>query len=238
MFKISSDPYAPPLYGNVLIIENDPIQQQIIHLLLRKIGLTTEVIFADERTLECMDKRHFDAVIIDSIMQFVDATKLIETLRKEEFTKPIVVLVHDESSDGELFLDAGCDAICNKPVDQTVLYNALKPYLACNSPAGRNSPIRSNLLDKKPQMAEEVKGFVSSLPAKLNLIRKLFKTEQWLELLEVAKDINGNSFGYPSLENYSRVLQYQIRVNDLKNAQFTIKDLQFVCQRIYLGLHQ
>lgn len=237
MFQNTADGYSPPLYGHILIVENDPVQQQIIHLLLRKIGLSTSIIFADEKTLSNVDKRQFDAILIDSVVHFVDCVKLIQRLREARFSNPIFIL-NETDSLTEPYIEAGCNGFCSKPVDQQQLYNTLKPYLACNSPAGRNNPMVSSLLANRPESKQKVVEFVQRLPAILNQIRKLYRTEQWHELIDYSHDLCGTDFGFSALESCSRSFEKQIRNHDFQGAQNTLNDLQIICQRIYLGVNE
>lgn len=224
-----------PLYGHVLIIENDPIQQQVIHLLVRKIGLSASIIFADEKSLGQLDNRPFDAILIDSVVQFVDSIKLIKMIREDNFTNPIIVLTADSSTQ-ESYLEAGSDGFCRKPLDQQQLYNTLKPYLACNSSSVRDNPIISNL-SEKPENKAKVSAFIQTLPSQLNQLRKLYKNAQWEQLVRQTRQLKGKEFGFPALESYTAILEQQIQNADIESAQHTLSDLQIICQRIYLGVH-
>jgi PAS domain S-box-containing protein len=127
---------GPALHGRLLLAEDDPSIQQIICLLLKKMGL--EVTVAETGQMACdlaqeskADGRPYDLILMDIQMPNVDGYEATRWLRQHDWQGPIVALTaHTLAGDREKCLAAGCDDYIAKPIILTGLRDVLPLYLS------------------------------------------------------------------------------------------------------------
>ncbi len=116
----------------ILIIDDDPDIRSAIRIVLESAGFSVGEAATGAEGLEIARRITPDAVIVDLMMESVDAgSRLSQTLKEQGFAGPIYLL----SSAGDavrLNLDAralGLAGIFQKPVDHAVLVSTLKTKL-------------------------------------------------------------------------------------------------------------
>lgn len=117
---------------STLIVEDEPINQQILKAILTKLGHKTEVVSNGNSALELLGSTDFDVVLMDLQMPDMDGletTMKIRSLDKSAQAKkiPIVALTaYAMAGDRDKCIEAGMDYYLSKPVDVKALAKILK----------------------------------------------------------------------------------------------------------------
>lgn len=118
------------LSGQVLVVEDNPSNQILISMLLKKLGL--EVTLANDGLEGVQEARRqkYDVILMDMQMPRMNGYEATQTLRSEGFLTPIIaVTANAMKGDEEKCLQAGCDAYLSKPIDRKKLAQVLHRYL-------------------------------------------------------------------------------------------------------------
>ena len=127
-----ADPQLPSLAGHVLVVEDDPLNQEMVCELLREIGLTVETVANGRLAIERVKTGTFDLILMDLQMpecDGLDATRAILAL-PDRVAPPIVAFTADILADDQAqCLAAGMVDFIAKPIDVQRLHAVLASYL-------------------------------------------------------------------------------------------------------------
>jgi CheY-like chemotaxis protein len=148
--EIPPTPQPPPRFNlagrRVLLVEDNPDHQPLLHLMLTKAGAKASIAEQGEMAIELAraardEGRPFDAIIMDMQMPVVDGYSATRELRRAGFTLPILALTARAfASERDRCLDAGCDDFLTKPFDRNELLDLLVRHLpAAPGPMARPS---------------------------------------------------------------------------------------------------
>jgi CheY-like chemotaxis protein len=124
------------LTGHILVVEDNPVNQQVILLMLNRLGHRTQAVDNGLEALQAMEKTHFDLVLMDCQMPVMDGYEATRAIRAADSTVldraiPIVALTANAmQGDRELALAAGMDEYISKPVDGATLATLLHRLLS------------------------------------------------------------------------------------------------------------
>ena len=117
---------------SALIVEDEPINQQILKAILTKLGHKTRVVSDGNSAMDLMMTTDFDVILMDVQMPGLDGletTRRIRSSKKYEKIKriPIIALTaYAMAGDKEKCIEAGMDHYLSKPVDVKALGKILK----------------------------------------------------------------------------------------------------------------
>lgn len=117
---------------STLIVEDEPINQQILKAILTKLGHKTTVASDGYSAMGLMTSMDFDVILMDVQMPDLDGletTRIIRSSKKYEEVKriPIIALTaYAMAGDREKCMEAGMDYYLSKPVDVKALVKILK----------------------------------------------------------------------------------------------------------------
>jgi two-component system, sensor histidine kinase and response regulator len=131
------EPVAPdlPLSGlEVLVVEDNPMNQQVVVRFLARAGATIELANNGLEALEAIQRRTFDAMVTDLQMPILDGFETAIAIRRREDNEgghlPIIALTaHAMQVDREKCLKIGMDGYLSKPVRYNELVETLRPYV-------------------------------------------------------------------------------------------------------------
>ncbi len=119
----------------VLIVEDNPINLKLVHVLLTKEGYTVKVATDAEEAL-CMLKDYHPALILMDIqLPGMNGLQLTQMLKQNPQTQDIIIIAltaYAMKGDEEKLLDAGCDGYIAKPIDIHNLIQIVKKHLKKN----------------------------------------------------------------------------------------------------------
>ena len=114
-------PAGPPAAGRILLVEDEPVNQQVSTRMLEKGGYEVELAVNGAEAVERMAAGAFDAVLMDCQMPVMDGYEATARIRAAELAggrrTPIIALTASaRGEDVERCLAAGMDDYVSKPV--------------------------------------------------------------------------------------------------------------------------
>jgi CheY-like chemotaxis protein len=135
----------PRLAGSVLVVEDNPVNQEVIGQMLRHLGLKVRVAAGALQGLRALCEAHFDLVLMDIQMPGMDGVEALSWFRRRtsnrfEFVTPshtpvIAVTANALGGDADRFLALGFDDYLSKPFRQSQLLAMLTKRLSPHSSA-------------------------------------------------------------------------------------------------------
>lgn len=129
-------PNVPIQHNHILVVEDNPINQTVIKMILKKWD-NTSVLFASDgsEALEILRKNTIDLVLLDLQMPVMDGYEVLTAIRNGETGNlhthvPVIVLTADvvESTKERVFA-LGADDFMTKPVDKNLLHQKVQALL-------------------------------------------------------------------------------------------------------------
>jgi CheY-like chemotaxis protein len=120
----------PVLQGKkVLIAEDDPVCINLMRIFLAGTGITIIEASNGKEAVERIDSNP-DIILMDLNMPLLDGYEATRIVKSKKPNLPIIaVTAYALSSDKHKAMEAGCDGIISKPVDQRLLFGELKKHL-------------------------------------------------------------------------------------------------------------
>jgi two-component system sensor histidine kinase/response regulator len=119
----------------VLVAEDDPINQQVITLMLEGWGTTVRVAPSGREALAALDRERFDLVLMDVQMPDGDGFETTRTIRARDAGRPIrvaIVALTASREERARCLAAGMDDYLTKPVVPAELADVLERVVAAD----------------------------------------------------------------------------------------------------------
>jgi CheY-like chemotaxis protein len=112
---------------SVLLVEDHEINRKLAQIMLQRMGHTFVLANDGQQALDCLDKEHFDVVLLDVMMPVMDGLTALRLLREREAaqqlprTTVLMVTAHAMTGDRERFIAAGADGYVSKPMSEASL---------------------------------------------------------------------------------------------------------------------
>ena len=140
--EISDDPTPPatptqsfePLGGQVLLVEDNPVNRHVAVAMLEKLGIQATVAEDGRQALELFEPGRFDVILMDCQMPELDGYAATREIRRLEVSGeppiPILALTADAQEENRRrCLEAGMDDYLPKPLRIEVLHSHLARWL-------------------------------------------------------------------------------------------------------------
>jgi PAS domain S-box-containing protein len=125
----SIPPQIEPSVLRVLIAEDNPTNQQVSMLMLRRMGFKADLASDGQEALQAVRERVYDVVLMDMHMPEMDGLEATRRIRQEVQVdcQPFIIAMTANvlAGDRERCLDAGMDDYISKPVKREDLLRAL-----------------------------------------------------------------------------------------------------------------
>jgi CheY-like chemotaxis protein len=126
----SGDELAAGVPLRILVAEDNPVNQQLIVLLLEKLGYRADVVANGVEVLEALDRQAYDVVLMDLLMPEMDGLTAARRIRELQAVDPrpyiVGVTANALQGDREECLAAGMDDYLSKPIRFDELVVTLK----------------------------------------------------------------------------------------------------------------
>ncbi|WP_428603815.1 transporter substrate-binding domain-containing protein [Sedimenticola sp.] len=216
--------YQPPpqLKGEVLLVEDNLINQQVARELLEQMGLTITIASNGMEAVAAASEHRYDVILMDIQMPQMDGYEAAGKIRNlpESNTLPIIALTANAlSGDKEKALAAGMNEHVPKPIDPADLHRILSQWL----------PIDTAIEDKPPPLTvseQEITDLQERLPG-INVKAGIARVGGNRELYEkLARQF------YEDHQNALEILQDQLSTSDIEAATRTVHTIKGVAGNI------
>jgi signal transduction histidine kinase/CheY-like chemotaxis protein len=123
--------------ARVLVVEDEPVNQQVIRELLEDEGFVVDAADDGAAAVEMARQGTYDLILMDvqmPLMDGLDATRAIRRLPEQARTAILSMTANAFAEDRQRCIDAGMNDHLAKPVDPDRLYAALEKWLTANQP--------------------------------------------------------------------------------------------------------
>ena len=145
--QTSLPPQTPTLSANLLLVEDNPVNQEIAVLMLQTLGCTVTVAQNGREGLDRTKRTAFDLVLMDCQMPEMDGFEATRLIREWEgdHSRPAVPIIaltaHASPDDRERCIAAGMNDYVSKPFSIATLQAALERWLqVAPSPSNVDQP--------------------------------------------------------------------------------------------------
>ena len=149
---------------HVLVVDDNPINQELACILLRKLGCRHATADNGLEALKAIRGNSYDLVLMDCQMPELDGYEATRQYRREEKAGgapvrrlPIIALTaHAMKGDREKCLEAGMDDYLSKPFTRDQLYAVLKPWAPAGPRATPSTPPPAAAFNARPAVVRQV----------------------------------------------------------------------------------
>ncbi|HYQ14373.1 MAG TPA: response regulator, partial [Polyangiaceae bacterium] len=215
-----SDPTVPRALQHVLLVEDNPINQEVMTEMLRELGYAADIAKNGQEALDLLEQRPYPLVLMDCQMPVLDGYQAAAEIRRREPAGqrlPIIaVTAHVLEGEREKVRAAGMDDYLSKPVSQKALAEVLERWWSDEpaSPGTPNeappAPEASPALDPKVTRSEGVvRVFLRTVPKDIAAVEKAILEDDADELKRVAHRLKGGclAVGVPQLASIAAQLE-------------------------------
>jgi PAS domain S-box-containing protein len=121
----------PKLHGHILVAEDNPMNQEVIRLILDEAGLTCDLADDGVEAVAMYENTDYDLVLMDQNMPRMNGIEAMQAIRAEHTdVVPVIALTANVmEGDRERFLEAGMDGFIGKPIHFDEIYEILAHHL-------------------------------------------------------------------------------------------------------------
>jgi two-component system sensor histidine kinase/response regulator len=194
-----ADQQATPLTENlntikgacILVAEDNEFNQQIATELLTDAGFKVDIAENGQKSIEMLDKRLYDIVLMDMQMPVMDGTTATREIRKDERFKDLPILAMTANvmeADIEKCREAGMWDHIGKPIDPDELFSKLLKWVKprkieeVQETAG-SPPVETKKEEPKPEKQDDLPE-IPGLDTNLGLKRVMGKKAFYIEMLK------------------------------------------------------
>ncbi len=189
---------APTLEGRILLAEDDPSGQKLMHHLLNRLGYYVDLAGNGKEVLKKLKENPYDIILMDMEMPVMDGFMATREIRKMEAYKdlPIIALTaHAMKEHREKTLKVGCTDYISKPVNREKLDDLLRRYL-------KKEEKKETVVEKDQEdelMAELTSFFVSDLGQRIEQFNEDIIKQNQPEVTRFGHSLKGTagSYGFP-----------------------------------------
>ena len=118
------------LSGEVLLVEDNELIQQLIKNYLTKMGLNVTLADNGVVAINLAQQHHYDLIYMDMQMPVMSGIDAVKVLRENNYPGPIVMLTANATlADRNLCKEMGSDDFLTKPINRQQLYETSQKYL-------------------------------------------------------------------------------------------------------------
>lgn len=216
------------LQSRALILENNPINAELLVEILSQIGVESKVLYSPKTLFDVLEDENFDLIFLDVVMPLMNGYEVLEALSKNPVSQNIPVIFLSALSDTKNIvkgLELGCYDYITKPYRAEELQAKIKNILKLKSLQDeRDSFIETLTHDLKTPVRSEIRAMELLLNGHFG---ELNSTQ--LEVLE--EILNSSNYMFFMLD--SILSKYKLDKNKVKllPTEFNINELVHDCLR-------
>ncbi|MDH5246816.1 MAG: response regulator, partial [Betaproteobacteria bacterium] len=148
---------AEQLPLRILVAEDNAVNQKVVMRLLGRMGYRADVAANGLEVLDAIERQHYDVVLMDIQMPEMDgieaARRIFQRRDRHEAPRLIAMTANAMPGDRELALSVGMEGYLTKPIDLSILRQALLGLSARNDTGG-HAGMQSLDLRRLDELAE------------------------------------------------------------------------------------
>jgi CheY-like chemotaxis protein len=115
---------------NILIAEDNPVNQTLISMVMKKLGYQPVIAVNGLKAVEALNEKQYDIVLMDVQMPEMDGLEATQLIRAQLHYQPIIIAVTANAmqDDKEACLQAGMDDYISKPIQLDKLVSILEKW--------------------------------------------------------------------------------------------------------------
>jgi PAS domain S-box-containing protein len=245
--EISPNPAAKS--GRILVVEDNPTNQQVVSAMLRKIGYHPEIASGGSEAIERLQKTDYDLVLMDCEMPNMDGYETTRRIRQPASGVrnpkiPVVALTaHAMEGDRQKCFAASMNDYLSKPIEPEILAGVLEKWLrafdrsnnsnadsaSTGKPAFDEIQILARLSDDRALAREVIAGFLRDVPEQLQKLRGHIANGEAQPVRLLAHTLKGAAatVSAPALSAVSLQMQEAAAADDLR----AMVDLLPACEK-------
>jgi len=191
----------PSLMGDILLVEDTRVNQQLITFNLEKTGAKVDLAENGEEGLQKALTNPYDLILMDIQMPVMDGKEAMRSLQQLGISIPTYALTANVMpSDIKEYTEIGFTGTLNKPLELANLYQVLGQHLTICTDKVRNEEPGTKLLVQDPEIRAL---FYTELTKQHNQITVSIQNVDYVSLIQITHIIKGSaaSFGYDNLTN-------------------------------------
>ena len=123
--------------ASVLVTDDNDMNLKVVHNLLKLFDIEPDLAHSGEETIELMNKKHYDLLLLDHMMPKMDGIETFEALRSKGLlaggTVVIALTANAVLGAKEMYLSKGFTDYLSKPIEVSELEDMLSGYLHIHS---------------------------------------------------------------------------------------------------------
>jgi CheY-like chemotaxis protein/HPt (histidine-containing phosphotransfer) domain-containing protein/anti-sigma regulatory factor (Ser/Thr protein kinase) len=217
---------------SLLLVEDEPINQQVAKGLLEFDGHEVTVVASGQAALAAVEHRRFDAVLLDMRLPDLDGLEVARRLRQYkslgDAAPPIIALTANVMpKEVEAYYAAGVRAVVEKPIDPAKLSQAVGGHVTRRRPSTGSHVRIPELFDRQQiglildsfEAGRSVKLLVqleASIQESLRSLKRFLADRQVAEASKSAHRLAGSAvfFGLRTLHRAAQELESSIALED------------------------
>ena len=229
-----------PLSGHILLAEDNHTNQQLLSMLLGKMGADVSIAENGDVAVKMAQQNHYDLIYMDMQMPSLSGVDAVKMLRARNYDQPVVALTANATNEDKMMcINAGCNDFLTKPVPRKKLYDMTSRYLqTIEQPSKHSEPVISTLLSEDPTFLDLVEKFVSELPEILNKLQHAYDQKDWVTLRDGLHNLKGmgGGFGYHILTEMAGRAEFQVFSENYEAVKAFLDEISQISERIYEGI--
>lgn len=179
---------------HVLVVEDNPMNQHIASLMLKRMGPTFEIAANGAEALDLLQKQSFDLVLMDLQMPVLDGYQTAQRIRNElGLHLPIIAMTaHVLAGERERCLSFGMNDYLSKPIREQELFRLISHHVRPNQPlADPGGPTSGPALYLDQHYLQEISG---GDPAALAELADIFLQQAPHELAQLDEHLTAGRY--------------------------------------------
>ncbi|MDJ0599204.1 MAG: response regulator [Crocosphaera sp.] len=189
---------AQTLPLRILVAEDVVVNQEVINLLLEKLGYQPDIVSNGREVLDALKNCSYDVILMDLRMPEMDGLTathhICQTLSPQQRPRIIAMTAESMRGDREKCLEAGMDDYIAKPIRMEQLKQALVRCQRISAPL----PIDLKILNGLRKMARNrtndiIMGYLEDAPLRLSAMKTAIENQEIEQLRQAAHALRSSS---------------------------------------------
>jgi sigma-B regulation protein RsbU (phosphoserine phosphatase) len=152
---------TPAITGTVLVIDDQPLNQQLLARSLERSDLRVRIASDGDRGLELVQREPIDLVLLDIVLPGLDGYEILSRLLGDPATKDVPVILMsslDTVADKVRGMELGASDYITKPFDPQEVLARVRAQLRIRSLAASLARSHEQLVQREQRMLEELRA--------------------------------------------------------------------------------